>query len=173
MASANKTGFYLNGRFLGRDYNEAFYNLDDREIRPIVYDYIMDVYDLEDLAHLASINELPEDVGFLKEAFDKVEEYAIIRMREPYVPVITYGGLEWRDGDVPKTSKPKKSANARPKAGKPAKRPGPKRSSGRRARCSGGRPDSPGTPSPRRSSTGCISASRASRCTSISPRSPT
>ena len=122
MASANKSGFYLNGRYLGEDYNVAFYNLDDREIRPIVYDYIMDVYDLESLAHLASINELPEDVGFLKEAFDKVEEYAYIRMREPYVPVITYGGLEWRVGDVQKTSKPKKSGNTRPKARAPAKK---------------------------------------------------
>ncbi len=121
MASAN-SGFYLNGRYLGKDYNVAFYNLDDREIPPIVYDYIMDVYDLEGLAHLASINELPEDVGFLKEAFDKVEEYAYIRMCEPYVPVITYGGLEWRDGDVQKTSKPKRSANARPKARAPAKK---------------------------------------------------
>jgi len=120
MASANKAGFYLDGRYLGKDYNEAFYNLDDKEIPGIVYDYIVDSYDLEDLAQMASINALPEDVGFLKEAFEKIEVYAAIRRHQPYAPPIFYGELEWRDG--PTESKSVKSRKSPAKRKAPAKK---------------------------------------------------
>jgi len=96
MPSVKKSGFYLNGRFLGEDASSAMQGLDEGEIFRIASEYHMDAYTDDELYGDPVKDPIhPNDRQLAGLALERIRERAAEIGREPELAPISYGDVRW------------------------------------------------------------------------------
>ena len=111
--------FYYKGRYLGETPKAAYDNLSRKETSDIVFDYLMRWSSMDDMARMIAEDSTGGSEFWAMSALKSTREDT--ERKGPH-PIQSVAGLVWRDGNQA-GSKPKASANRRPKTA-PAKKAG-------------------------------------------------